>query len=56
MESAISDATRLEYCTTGVLLRRLQSDPNLTGITHVVIDEVHGDRVLVIRPLCLMMF
>ena len=29
------------FCTTGVLLRRLQQDPNLTGISHVVVDEVH---------------
>ena len=27
--------------TTGILLRRLQNDPLLTGISHVIIDEVH---------------
>ncbi len=26
---------------TGVVLRRLLSDPTLEGITHVVVDEVH---------------
>jgi ATP-dependent RNA helicase DHX29 len=29
------------YCTTGILLRRLQSEPNLSDVTHVIIDEVH---------------
>ena len=27
--------------TTGVLLRRLASDPTLEGVTHVFVDEVH---------------
>lgn len=45
MESKISDATKLEYCTTGVLLRRLQNDPHLSGVSHVVIDEVHERSV-----------
>ena len=26
---------------TGIVLRRLLSDPTLEGITHVVVDEVH---------------
>lgn len=29
------------FCTGGVLLKRLQEDPELTGITHLVLDEVH---------------
>ena len=45
MESKVSDATKLEYCTTGVLLRRLQNDPQLAGVSHVVIDEVHERSV-----------
>jgi HrpA-like RNA helicase len=36
-----SQRTRLIFCTTGVVLRRLQEDPSLTGITTVVVDEVH---------------
>lgn len=36
-----SPATRLLYCTTGVLLRRLEGDPELSGVTHVIVDEVH---------------
>ena len=41
LESRQSAKTRMLFCTTGVLLRRLQQDPNLTGISHVVVDEVH---------------
>ncbi|XP_052179750.1 DExH-box ATP-dependent RNA helicase DExH3-like [Diospyros lotus] len=33
--------TRLLFCTTGILLRRLLVDRNLKGITHVVVDEIH---------------
>ena len=29
------------FCTTGVLLRRLQNDPFLSKVTHIIIDEVH---------------
>ncbi|XP_067388899.1 putative ATP-dependent RNA helicase DHX57 isoform X2 [Emydura macquarii macquarii] len=41
LESVKSPATRLLYCTTGVLLRRLEGDVTLQGITHVIVDEVH---------------
>jgi len=33
--------TRIEIVTTGVLLRRLQRDPELSGVAAVVLDEVH---------------
>ncbi|CAN1159224.1 DExH-box ATP-dependent RNA helicase DExH3 [Linum perenne] len=33
--------TRLLFCTTGVLLRRLLLDRNLRGVTHVIVDEIH---------------
>ncbi|MBC9735090.1 ATP-dependent helicase HrpB [Nocardioides marmotae] len=36
-----SAATRVEMVTTGVLLRRLQRDPDLPGVAAVVVDEVH---------------
>ncbi|KAJ0102564.1 hypothetical protein Patl1_05807 [Pistacia atlantica] len=33
--------THLLFCTSGILLRRLLSDHNLNGITHVFVDEIH---------------
>ncbi|XP_022021050.1 DExH-box ATP-dependent RNA helicase DExH5, mitochondrial isoform X1 [Helianthus annuus] len=33
--------TRLLFCTSGVLLRRLLVDRDLKGVTHVIMDEVH---------------
>ena len=41
LESKASHWTRLLFCTTGILLRRLESDPELNDVTHVIIDEVH---------------
>lgn len=29
----------LVFATTGILLRRLQGDPLLEGVTHIVVDE-----------------
>ncbi|GLT60383.1 hypothetical protein SLA2020_331510 [Shorea laevis] len=33
--------TRLLFCTTGILLRRLLVDRDLKGVTHVIVDEIH---------------
>lgn len=41
LENKISNSTRLSFCTTGILLRRLASDPLLGNVTHVIVDEVH---------------
>ncbi|XP_050068197.1 putative ATP-dependent RNA helicase DHX57 isoform X2 [Anopheles maculipalpis] len=41
LENKISSSTRLTFCTTGILLRRLQSDPMLASVTHIIVDEVH---------------
>jgi HrpA-like RNA helicase len=41
MESSKSSRTKLLFCTTGVILRRLIEDPILNGVSHVVVDEVH---------------
>ncbi|XP_037931792.1 uncharacterized protein LOC119666584 [Teleopsis dalmanni] len=41
LENKISPSTRLTFCTTGILLRRLMSDPLLDTITHIIVDEVH---------------
>ena len=37
----VSDDTRIEVVTAGLLLRRLQRDPDLPGVAAVVLDEVH---------------
>ncbi|CAM6094943.1 unnamed protein product [Calypogeia fissa] len=29
------------YCTTGILLRRLQKADGMAGVSHVIVDEVH---------------
>lgn len=39
-ESKQNKRTKLLFCTTGVVLRRLSSGDSLQGITHVVVDEV----------------
>lgn len=37
----VDPGTRVEVVTTGVLLRRLQRDPDLPGVAAVVLDQVH---------------
>ena len=37
----VSDRTRVEVVTTGVLVRRIHNDPELSGVTAVIIDECH---------------
>ena len=40
-DTVVSPDTRIEFVTTGILLRRLQRDPELRGVDAVVLDEVH---------------
>src|SRR5438094_489178 len=40
-ESQRGAATRVEVVTTGLLVRRLQADPELPGVDAVVLDECH---------------
>ncbi|XP_069780459.1 ATP-dependent RNA helicase DHX29 isoform X2 [Narcine bancroftii] len=45
LETKVGESSRLLYCTTGVLLRKLQQDAFLTNVTHVIVDEVHERSV-----------
>ncbi len=40
-ETCVGPATRLEVVTEGILTRMLQNDPELTGISLVILDEFH---------------
>lgn len=40
LEAKASPATRLLFCTSGVLLRRLTVDENISTVSHVIVDEV----------------
>lgn len=42
MDNQVSNATRISYVTTGILLEKLTNDPKfLESYTHVIFDEVH---------------
>ena len=41
LEAKRSAQTKLLFCTTGVLLRRLQGDCLLKGVSHIFVDEIH---------------
>lgn len=44
-ERKISDDTRIEVVTEGILTRRLQNDPTLSNTALVIFDEVHERNV-----------
>ncbi|KAL1951731.1 hypothetical protein VTO73DRAFT_880 [Trametes versicolor] len=44
-ESKQTTRTKILFCTTGVVLRRLGSGDKLDDVTHVVVDEVHERSV-----------
>ncbi|XVE67464.1 hypothetical protein DITRI_Ditri08aG0163400 [Diplodiscus trichospermus] len=53
LDNARNEKTKLLFCTTGILLRKLAGDKNLTGVSHIIVDEVHersllGDFLLII--------
>eukprot|EP00929_Paragymnodinium_shiwhaense_P047529 TRINITY_DN24105_c0_g1_i1.p1 TRINITY_DN24105_c0_g1~~TRINITY_DN24105_c0_g1_i1.p1 ORF type:complete len:1378 (-),score=333.07 TRINITY_DN24105_c0_g1_i1:7-4140(-) len=53
LDTKSSRDTRCLFCTTGVFRRRLLSDPELSSLTHILVDEVHerelhSDFVLII--------
>ncbi|MBC3538829.1 ATP-dependent helicase HrpB [Rufibacter sediminis] len=41
MEHIVSDKTRIEVVTEGILTRLLQSDPGLEGVAAIIFDEFH---------------
>ncbi|WP_338147261.1 ATP-dependent helicase HrpB [Neoroseomonas oryzicola] len=41
LDRMVSDRTRVEVVTEGLLVRRLQSDPGLDGVAAVLFDEAH---------------
>ena len=40
LETKRSSRTRLLFCTTGILLRQLEGDKTLKGVSHIIVDEV----------------
>ena len=42
LDAANTRHTRLLFCTTGILLRRLASDAQLSAVSHVIVDEVRS--------------
>ena len=53
----MSSSTRLLFCTTGVLLRRLEGESALNHVTHIIVDEVHErseERFLFLPVSCFM--
>ena len=54
LESKAKANTRLLFCTTGILLKRLEEDVDLENVTHVFIDEASQamqPETLVVRVL-----
>jgi ATP-dependent RNA helicase DHX29 len=41
LESKVSTSTRLMFATTGVLLRMIETSPDLDDLDYLVLDEVH---------------
>ena len=41
LNAAVNSDTQLLFCTTGILLRRIQSDPLLQDVSHIIMDEMH---------------
>ena len=54
-ERRASPETKLLFCTTGVILRRMGSgDADLEGVSHVVVDEAHERGVDTDLLICLL--
>eukprot|EP00760_Papus_ankaliazontas_P008860 PhM_4_TR1393/c0_g1_i1/m.66914 len=35
------EGSHINFCTTGIVLRMLLTDPELENVTHIIVDEVH---------------
>jgi HrpA-like RNA helicase len=54
-ERRASRETKLLFCTTGIVLRRLGTgDADLSGVSHVVVDEAHERGVDTDLLICLL--
>ena len=42
LDASMTRATRLLFCTTGILLRRLGGDLHLPDVSHIIVDEVNS--------------
>ena len=40
-QDSVTDSCQILFCTVGILLKVMQSNPSLKGATHIVVDEVH---------------
>ncbi|KAK9701941.1 DEAD/DEAH box helicase [Popillia japonica] len=36
----------ITFCTTGVILKQMESDPSLDGISHLILDEIHERDIM----------
>jgi ATP-dependent helicase HrpB len=55
LERRVSPRTRIEVITEGLLVRRLQNDPLLTGVSTVIFDEFHERSIYTDLSLALVM-
>lgn len=46
LDAAMTRQTRLLFCTTGILLRRLGGNLKLPEVSHVIVDEVMANHAL----------
>lgn len=45
LEARVHPGTRLLFCTTGLLLRRLQNPAFWSSVSHIIVDEIHERNV-----------
>ncbi|GHT67004.1 ATP-dependent helicase HrpB [Spirochaetia bacterium] len=55
LERRVSERTRIEVITEGLLVRRLQNDPELSGVSTIIFDEFHERSVHTDLSLALVM-